>query len=84
MTTNPTNTTEQFPPKKILDFAKLPIEKEVMELEYELEILNSRDVLNDYERRLRDYIHKRCGKLWKKIYNSSHRIFVDSFTLKKS
>ena len=74
---------EQFPPKKILDFAKLPIEKEVMELEYELEVLSSRDVLTDYEKKLKDYLFKRCGKLWKKIHNSSHRVFVDSFTLKR-
>ena len=67
-----------FPPKMIADFAKLPIQKEVMELEYQLEILMNRDVLTDYDRKLRDYIHNRCNKIWKKIHNSSHRVFMST------
>lgn len=77
------NTNPNFPPKRILDFAKLPIEKEVMELEYELDVLCQRDVLSDYDKKLQEYLYSRCGKLWKKIYNSSHRAFVESFTSKK-
>jgi len=67
-----------FPPKRISDFAKLPIQKEVMELEMELEIINTRDVLTDYDKKLREYLFNRCNKLWKKIHISSHRIFMQT------
>lgn len=68
----------QFPPKKILDFAKLPIQKEVMELEFELQVLNERDILTDYDKKLRDYLFNRCNKIWKKIARSSNRVYLES------
>lgn len=72
--------TTNFPPARILELTKLNIQKEVMELEKELEVLNSRDVLTDYDRKLRGYIFNRCNKLWGKIARSPHVQFVDSFT----
>lgn len=81
---NSSSQSERFPPQRILDHAKLPLEKEVMELEYELEVLLSRDVLTDYENKLKNYLFKRCSKLWEKIYRSTHRAFVEKINLKNS